>query len=176
MRVDSATSQSSLAYYLYASSINVWYDTSMKKKLLLSAFVVVSFVAYSLHERQEAGHAAAVNPSRSKSTTTTPTTTTPSTSTTVFKDGNYTGSVADAFYGNIQVKAVIQGGKLTDVQFLQYPNDQPNSVQVSMASMPVLKQEAIQAQSARVDTVTGATDTSQAFVQSLGAALASAKS
>lgn len=147
----------------------------MKKKLLLSAFVVVSFVAYSLHERQEASQAAATDPVRSKATAPTPTTT-PSASTTAYKDGSYTGSVADAFYGNIQVKAVIQGGKLTDVQFLQYPNDQPNSVQVSMASMPVLKQEAIQAQSAKVDTVTGATDTSQAFVQSLGAALASAKS
>jgi len=150
----------------------------MLKKLLLSAFVVISFVAYSLHEHQESSPVAATSSTRTKSATptTTPATTTPSVSGSSYKDGSYTGSVVDAFYGNIQVRAVIQGGKLTDVQFLQYPNDQPNSVQISNDSMPVLKQEAIQAQNAKVDTVTGATDTSQAFVQSLGAALVSAKS
>ncbi|HEX3096025.1 MAG TPA: hypothetical protein VHQ20_02810, partial [Patescibacteria group bacterium] len=36
-----------------------------------------------------------------------------------YKDGTYTGSVADAYYGNIQVKAIISGGKITDVIFLQ---------------------------------------------------------
>ena len=150
----------------------------MLKKLLLSAFVVVSFVAYSLHEHQELSPVVATSSTRTKpaTSTTTPATTTPPVSGSAYKDGSYTGSVADAFYGNIQVRAVIQGGKLTDVQFLQYPNDQPNSVQISNDSMPVLKQEAIQAQNAKVDTITGATDTSQAFVQSLGAALASAKS
>jgi len=40
-----------------------------------------------------------------------------------YKDGSYTGSVQDAFYGNIQVRAVISGGKITDVLFLQFPND-----------------------------------------------------
>ena len=92
-----------------------------------------------------------------------------------YRDGSYTGSVADAFYGNVQVEAVISGGKLADVQFLQYPNDRRTSVMISNMAMPSLKSEAIQAQSAQVDAVSGASDTSAAFVQSLSSALAQAK-
>jgi uncharacterized protein with FMN-binding domain len=92
-----------------------------------------------------------------------------------YKDGSYSGSVADAFYGKLQVAAVVSGGKLTDVQFLQYPSDNGHSAQVSNTSLPILKQEAIQSQSANVNIVSGATDTSQAFQQSLAVALAAAK-
>lgn len=91
-----------------------------------------------------------------------------------YKDGNYTGDVADAFYGNIQVQAVISGGKLTDVIFLQYPNDRQTSVEINTQAMPMLKSEALSAQSAAVDGVSGATDSSHAFIQSLGSALAKA--
>ncbi len=96
------------------------------------------------------------------------------TSTGQYKDGTYTGSVADAYYGNIQVKATISGGKLTNVTFLQYPNDRGQSVEINQRAMPVLKAEAIQAQSANVDGVSGASDTSAAFNQSLASALAQA--
>ncbi len=92
-----------------------------------------------------------------------------------YNDGTYVGSVADAYFGNVQVKAVIQGGKITDVQFLQYPNTHSYSIEVNSQAMPYLTQEAIQAQSANVDIVSGATQTSEAFVQSLGDALAKAK-
>jgi uncharacterized protein with FMN-binding domain len=158
------------------------------KKLGLSVFVVVTFLLYSYHTRQEASKVS-VQPvaTSSHSATTSGSTTSPSSSSTpappattpvtgAYKDGSYTGSVANAYYGNIQVKAIIQGGKLTDVQFLQYPNDRPNSVSINDDAMPALKQEAIQAQGAQVDVVSGATDTSEAFVESLGVALASAKS
>jgi uncharacterized protein with FMN-binding domain len=93
----------------------------------------------------------------------------------LYKDGVYTGPVADAYYGNVQVQATIAGGKLTDVAFLQYPNDRSNSRAINGHAMPYLTQEAIQAQNASVDIVSGATDTSMAFQQSLGAALAQAK-
>jgi len=88
-----------------------------------------------------------------------------------YKDGTYTGSPADAFYGTVQVKAVIAGGKITDIQFLQYPNDRGHSVEINTYATPILRSEAIQAQNARVNVVSGATQTSQAFVQSLSAAL-----
>ncbi len=91
-----------------------------------------------------------------------------------YKDGTYKGSVADAFYGKLQVAAVISGGKLTDVTFLQYPNDQEESQQVNNHSNPILKREAIAAQSAQVDIVSGATQSSEAFQQSLGNALGQA--
>ncbi len=92
-----------------------------------------------------------------------------------YKDGSYTGSVADAQWGYIQVKAIIKNGKITDVQFLQYPNERERSVYINSIADPQLTSEAIQAQSAQVDYISGATDTSDAFVQSLSDALAQAQ-
>lgn len=93
----------------------------------------------------------------------------------MYADGSYTGNAADAYYGLIQVKAIIRNGKITDVQFLQYPNDRDTSRYINGQAMPLLTQEAIQSQNANVDGVSGATDTSQAFEQSLASALALAK-
>lgn len=92
-----------------------------------------------------------------------------------YRDGSYTGSVADAYYGKVQVKAVISGGKIIDVQFLDYPKDRQNSVQVNLRAMPILTREAISIQDANVDTVSGASLTSAAFRESLTAALAQAR-
>jgi uncharacterized protein with FMN-binding domain len=83
--------------------------------------------------------------------------------------------VADAYYGKVQVKAVISGGKIIDVQFLDYPKDRQNSVQVNLRAMPILTREAISIQDANVDTVSGASLTSAAFRESLTAALAQAR-
>ncbi len=91
-----------------------------------------------------------------------------------YLDGTYTGSVADAYYGNIQVQAIIQNGALADVVFLQYPNDRGTSIEINSQAMPMLKQEALQVQSANVDGVSGATDSSAAFRESLGNALSQA--
>lgn len=93
----------------------------------------------------------------------------------MYNDGTYTGSVADAYYGNIEVQAIIQNGKLADVTFLQYPNDRDTSRYINSQAMPLLKSEAIAAQSANVDIISGATDSSQAFQESLGVALTHAR-
>jgi uncharacterized protein with FMN-binding domain len=92
-----------------------------------------------------------------------------------FTDGTYTGTSENAFYGYVQVRATVSGGKLTDVTILSYPNDRHDSVEINQQALPVLKQEAIAAQSANVDGVSGATDTSDAFVRSLSNALEQAK-
>ncbi|HEY5220615.1 MAG TPA: FMN-binding protein [Candidatus Paceibacterota bacterium] len=94
----------------------------------------------------------------------------------VYKDGTYTGSVANAFYGNVQVQTTIQGGSITNVAFLQYPDTHSTSVQINDQAMQYLQREAIQAQSASVNIVSGATDTSEAFQQSLASALTQAQS
>lgn len=93
----------------------------------------------------------------------------------MYKNGIYTGSVQDAFYGNLQVQAVISGGKITNVIFLQYPNDNSTSQYVNGIADPMLTQEAIQAQSAQVDIISGASASSQAFQASLADALSQAK-
>ena len=92
-----------------------------------------------------------------------------------YADGTYTGSSADAYYGTVQVQATIQGGNLTDVAFLQYPNDRSTSQYINGQAMPYLRQEAIQAQNANVSGVSGASETSAAFRESLANALAQAK-
>ncbi len=111
------------------------------------------------------------NPTTSATTTTTTTTTTASTG---YKDGTYTGTVSSAVYGPVQVAVTITGGKIAAVNVLQYPDAPGHSSQVSETSLPILKQEVIAAQSANVDTVSGATQTSEAFNQSLSSALSQA--
>lgn len=92
-----------------------------------------------------------------------------------YADGTYTGSVADANWGNVQVQVIVASGKVTDVKFLQYPNHRSRSRSINDQAMPLLIQEAIQSQNASVDVVSGATDTSEAFIQSLASALQQAK-
>lgn len=92
-----------------------------------------------------------------------------------FADGGYTGDSIDVFYGFVQVKAVVLGGKLTDVIILKSPNDRQTSIEIASQSLPYLKQEAIISQSANVDMVSGATETSAGFIKSLASALAQAK-
>lgn len=92
-----------------------------------------------------------------------------------YTDGTYTGAAADAYYGTVQVAATIQDGKITDVKFLQYPDDRSTSRFVNSQAMPTLIQEAIVIQNAEVDGASGATFTSGAFKESLASALAQAK-
>ncbi|MEK7594550.1 MAG: FMN-binding protein [Patescibacteria group bacterium] len=159
----------------------------MIKKVLLTIFVIATFAVYSFQQRQN--DTPAITSTATKTTKTTQTitpTTTPATTpaatptvttgtTAIYKDGQYTGSSEDAFYGFVQVKAVISGGRLVSVEFLTYPNSHRNSEEINKAAMPILQQEAIKAQSSKVDIVSGATDTAQAFTRSLETALSSAK-
>ncbi len=92
-----------------------------------------------------------------------------------YKNGTYNGSTEDAFYGLVQVQIVVSGGKISGVNFLQYPNDNRTSQFVNSQAMPLLKQEVIQAQSDQINGVSGASATSQAFQASLTNALAQAK-
>ena len=148
-------------------------------KISLSLVVILAFIFYSWHQQKEIAQAPVISlPSQSKNNTVTsssPTITPAVTQTNAYKDGTYTGNAADAFYGNIQVQTTITNGKITSVQFLQFPNDRGTSIAINQQADPLLAQEAIQAQSAQVDIVSGATDSSQAFIQSMQTALDQAK-
>jgi uncharacterized protein with FMN-binding domain len=154
------------------------------KKVVVAALIVGVFLLYSLtHARASvasvaSGSSSGATPGGGASSSTTSSGSSSASSGTTgaaYKDGSYTGSVADAQWGVIQVNAVISGGKISDVQFLQYPNERERSVEINGYADPQLTQEAIQAQSAQVDIVTGATDTSEAFMQSLNDALTQAQ-
>lgn len=88
-----------------------------------------------------------------------------------YKDGQFSGSEIDTPYGTVQVAAIIATGKITDVKFLQMPYDEGHSREVTAFSEPQLKTMALNNQSSHVDFVSGATDTSIGFEQSLQAAL-----
>jgi uncharacterized protein with FMN-binding domain len=142
------------------------------KKLLLSAFTIISFIIYGVYQKSTGAPPRV--PDQSAPTPSTLGNNTQIHPLTAYKDGVYTGGMVDAFYGYIQVQVVINNKQITDVKFLRYPNDRQNSMMINMYAMPILKQEAIQAQSANVNIVSGATASSQAFIQSLNSALSSA--
>ncbi|MFY9615396.1 MAG: FMN-binding protein [Candidatus Dormiibacterota bacterium] len=87
------------------------------------------------------------------------------------KDGQYTGQDVPNRFGDVQVKVTISGGRITDVQAIQLPYDRPRSQEISQAVGPILHDEALQAQNAQIDTLSGATYTSYGYAQSLQSAL-----
>ena len=91
-----------------------------------------------------------------------------------YKDGEYMGQTAIE-WGPIQIKVVIQGGKITDVQFLQMPFDRARSVEISDFAKPLLRSEAIESQVAQVNMISSATVTSFGFRVAMAAALNAAK-
>lgn len=86
-------------------------------------------------------------------------------------DGTYTGSSVSTRYGNVQVQITVSGGSITDVTALQLTDSDSRSVQISNRAAPVLRQEVLAAQSANVDSVSGATYTSDGYLKSLQSAL-----
>lgn len=99
---------------------------------------------------------------------------TPTSNSGQYKNGTFVGSVEDAFYGQVQVQVTISSGKISAVNFLQYPSDNRTSLRINSQAMPLLQQEAIAAQSANIDGVSGASATSPAFQRSLATALSQA--
>ena len=156
------------------------------KKLTVAVLIVGAFILYNFFyhsntaavlpttSNQPGSSTGAASTSVSSSTPGTTGTSGSGSGSGSYKDGTYTGGVTDAIWGTVQVQVVIQNGKIASVQFLQYPHDRSRSIEINNYADPQLCNEAVQAQSANVDIVTGATDTSDAFIQSLTDALAQA--
>ena len=89
-------------------------------------------------------------------------------------DGTFTGAVVQDPYGPVQVQVTLASGRITEVKALELPS-QGRSGFISQSVAPILQGEAISAQSARIDTVSGATYTSEAYAQSLQSALDQAR-
>ncbi|MFK4295249.1 uncharacterized protein with FMN-binding domain [Arthrobacter sp. GAS37] len=87
------------------------------------------------------------------------------------KDGTFDGSQIQTRYGTVQVQAVISGGKITDVVPLQLTDVGSLSGEIDQQAVPMLKSEVLSSQSSNVDTVGGATYTSEGYLSSLQAAL-----
>jgi len=100
----------------------------------------------------------------------------------------FTGSVASVDrWGSLQVTIVVRKTttitgtkkkvtrKITAVSVPTYPNHTDRSIYINQTALPILKAEALRAQSANINMVSGATDSSDAFAQSLQSAILKAK-
>lgn len=87
------------------------------------------------------------------------------------KNGTYTGQDVPNQFGDVQVQVVISGGKISDVKALQYPTDRARSAEISYQALPLLREEVLQAQSAQIDILGGATFTTESYAESLQSAL-----
>ena len=83
----------------------------------------------------------------------------------------YSGGTAATRWGDVQVTITVTDGKITDVQVPVHPSGNGRDMQINSYALPILVQETLDAQSARIDTVSGATVTTDGYRQSLQAAL-----
>jgi uncharacterized protein with FMN-binding domain len=107
--------------------------------------------------------AASTSPSSSRSKTTSST------------PRSYDGATVQTQYGDMQVRVVLTGSRLTDVVALRLTDSSSRSVQISASAAPILRREALSAQSAHIDSVSGASYTSAGYIQSLQSALDAAR-
>ena len=83
----------------------------------------------------------------------------------------YTGDSASTRWGPVQVQITVAGGSVTDVSVIDYPSGNGKDQQINARALPVLVQETLDSQSADIDMVSGATVTSEGYLESLQSAL-----
>ena len=92
-----------------------------------------------------------------------------------FRDGVYLGPSVNAYFGVVQVQVTIAGGKVAQVEAVDYPADRNRSRRINDQALPMLRTEVIRGQSADVDIISGATLTSVAYARSLASALSQSR-
>lgn len=110
--------------------------------------------------------------SPSPSTTTAPA---PAPATKALADGTWTGASSSTRWGPVQVKITVSGGRITAVDVPSYPSNDNRSIAISRSAVPRLVQSTLTAQSASVNSVSGATYTSASYKVSLQSAIDKAR-
>jgi uncharacterized protein with FMN-binding domain len=119
----------------------------------------------------DAAPAATPSTGSSGSTPATPVTTPTSTGSPTARNGTYTGQAAATRYGDVQVEIDVTSGQIDDIRVIRYPAGNGRDQQINQQAIPRLIAEGLAAQSADVDTVSGATYTSEGHRQSLQSAI-----
>lgn len=88
-----------------------------------------------------------------------------------YADGTYTGELVSTNRGDFQVQVTIEGGKMTDISMLEWPQDNPQSKEISGNALPIYTAEALENQSAEVSQISGASEAFKGFTGSLQDAL-----
>ena len=83
----------------------------------------------------------------------------------------YTGDSTDTQWGPVQVQITVKGGKISKVSVVDYPHGNSRDDEINSYALPQLVQETLSAQSAQIDTISGATVTSDGYLGSLQSAL-----
>jgi uncharacterized protein with FMN-binding domain len=91
-------------------------------------------------------------------------------------NGTYTGDSIPTRWGPVQVAVTIAAGKITEVKAIDVPMDRGKSVQINTRATPILRTEALTAQSSSIANVSGATYTSNGYADSLQSAIDQARS
>ncbi|GIT79675.1 hypothetical protein LLS1_13440 [Leifsonia sp. LS1] len=158
-----------------------WRGTVLFTVILVVMGATVGLKLYGVGEQTTASATAAAG-TTSRGTSSSAPTSTPAPSSTATASGTpsasatpasteVTGSAVDTRYGPVQVKVTFSGSTITAIDAVQYPNGSGRDVEVNQQALPVLQQEALASQSANIDTVSGATYTSEGYIQSLQSAL-----
>jgi uncharacterized protein with FMN-binding domain len=87
------------------------------------------------------------------------------------KTRTVSGDTIQTRFGPVQIQLTLTDGKITKVTALQLPNDRQRDLEIDNFAVPQLTQETLSAQNAQIDAVSGATYTSQGYIQSLQSAL-----
>jgi uncharacterized protein with FMN-binding domain len=98
-------------------------------------------------------------------------TTSGSTGGTTGSTATVTGDSTDTRWGPVQVQVTVANGTITDVNVVDYPSGNGRDQQINSRALPILVKETLDAQSANIDMVSGATVTSEGYLGSLQSAL-----
>lgn len=145
----------------------------------LSGLVLLLSYRTSLGEEITPASTATVPQVATPTAPTTPTTGTPTQTPTTasgLMDGAYTGQSATTRFGPVQVALTVSGGQITAVDVVDYPDSNHHDRQINERAIPQLVSETLDAQSADIDMVSGATYTSDGYLQSLQSAIDQAQS
>jgi uncharacterized protein with FMN-binding domain len=86
-------------------------------------------------------------------------------------ESTITGQPANTVYGPVQVQLVVRAKKIVKVSILEQPDSTIHDIQIGQFAFPELISETLSAQSAKIDAVSGASYTSEGYIQSLQNAL-----
>lgn len=164
-----------------------WRGTILFTVILVTMGATVGLKLYGVGEQATSAQTSVhVSTSASGSTTSTaPATSTPSATATPSPSATasapaasaasatktVTGAAVDTRYGPVQVKVTFSGTTITAVDTVQYPSESGRDVEINSQALPILQQETLSKQSAQIDTVSGATYTSEGYIQSLQSAI-----
>jgi uncharacterized protein with FMN-binding domain len=152
---------------------NKWRGTILFAVILVVMGATVGLKLYDVGQSVTPAAVASVvsTPTDAATSSASPSTTSSSTPSTASTTKVITGAVEETRYGPIQLQVTFDGTKITAVKELQYPSDDRRSESINAQALPILDQEALSSQSAHIDTVSGATYTSEGYKQSLQSAI-----